>query len=231
MFSFWFSGFRVYICAALLLAAAQMCFCWIKRKPRLKPAKFFIALLSAMPAVTRRSAAEVAYLKSAAATDPPRRIERLFFRFETLVDSERDANWSTVRPAVSRLSTYLPQFESSAAYNLTVNQAASPFGASKTPNDLRRGQRPARRNHRPVRAADQGIVAQIPQRRLPCARIEQDEIRLAIAVKIRRADQSPSCRQSRTVGAADKHVVVHVPDCRLPRARIEQAGNHFCRLC
>ena len=43
MFSFWFSGFRVYICAALLLAAAQMCFCWIKRKPRLKPAKFFIA--------------------------------------------------------------------------------------------------------------------------------------------------------------------------------------------
>ena len=149
MFSFWFSGFRVYICAALLLAAAQMCFCWVKRKPRLKPAKFFIALLSAMPAVTRRSAAEVAYLKSAAATDPPRRIERLFFRFETLVDSERDANWSTVRPAVSRLSTYLPQFESSAAYNLTVNQAASPFGASKTPNDLRRGQRPARRNHRP----------------------------------------------------------------------------------
>jgi hypothetical protein len=49
----------------------------------------FIALLSAMPAVTRRSAAEVAYLKSAAATDPPRRIERLFFRFETLVDSEQ----------------------------------------------------------------------------------------------------------------------------------------------
>ena len=44
MFSFWFSGFRVYICAALLLAAAQKCcFCWIKRKPRLKPAKFFIA--------------------------------------------------------------------------------------------------------------------------------------------------------------------------------------------
>lgn len=136
MFSFWFSGFRVYICAALLLAAAQMCFCWVKRKPRLKPAKFFIALLSAMPAVTRRSAAEVGYLKSAAATDPPRRIERLFFRFETLVDSERDANWSTVRPAVSRLSTYLPQFESSAAYNLTVNQAASPFGASKTPQRL-----------------------------------------------------------------------------------------------
>ncbi len=105
MFSFWFSGFRVYICAALCLAAAQMCFCWVKRKSRLKPAKFFIALLSAMPAVTRRSAAEVAYLKSAAAADPPRRIERLFFRFETLVDSERDANWSTVRPAVSRLST------------------------------------------------------------------------------------------------------------------------------
>ena len=136
MFSFWFSGFRVYICAALLLAAAQMCFCWVKRKSRFKPAKFFIALLSAMPAVTRRSAAEVGYLKSAAATDPPRRIERLFFRFETLVDSERDANWSTVRPAVSRLSTYLPQFESSAAYNLTVNQAASPFGASKTPQRL-----------------------------------------------------------------------------------------------
>src|SRR5204862_2788260 len=35
--------FRVYICAALLLAAAQMCFCWIKRKPRSKPAMFFIA--------------------------------------------------------------------------------------------------------------------------------------------------------------------------------------------
>ena len=44
MFSFWFSGFRVYICVALLLAAAQMCFCSIKRKSRLKPAKFFIAL-------------------------------------------------------------------------------------------------------------------------------------------------------------------------------------------
>jgi hypothetical protein len=26
------------------LAAAQMCFCWVKRKPRLKPANFFVAL-------------------------------------------------------------------------------------------------------------------------------------------------------------------------------------------
>src|SRR5437762_6023338 len=34
----------------------------------------------------------------------------------------------------------------------------------KTPNDLRRGQCPARRNQRPVRAADQGIVAQVLQR-------------------------------------------------------------------
>ena len=143
-----------------------MCFCPVKRKSRLKPAKFFIALLSAMPAVTRRSAAEVAYLKSAAATDPPRRIERLFFRFETLVDSERDANWSTVRPAVSRLSTYLPRFESSAAYNLTVNQNVHAVGANpkragvKVVNalivvDLRRGQRPARGNRRPESACNE----------------------------------------------------------------------------
>ena len=186
-----------------------------------------------MPAVTRRSAAEVAYLKSAAATDPPRRIERLFFRFETLVDSERDANWSTVRPAVSRLSTYLPQFESSAAYNLTVNQNVHAVGANpkragvKVVNalivvDLRRGQRPAGGKRRAESACNELKIVQIPNRGLTCARIEQDEIRLAIAVKIRRADQSPSGRQSRTVGAVDKHVFVHVPDCRLPRARIEQ---------
>ena len=118
-FSFGFGFWFLRPCGVSFLAAAQMCFYWVKRKPRLKPAMFFIALLSAMPAVTRRSAAEVGYLKSAAATDPPRRIERLFFRFETLADSERDANWSTVRPAVSRRGTYLPQFESSAAYNLT----------------------------------------------------------------------------------------------------------------
>jgi hypothetical protein len=31
-----------YICAALVLAAAQMCFYWVKRKSRLKPARFFI---------------------------------------------------------------------------------------------------------------------------------------------------------------------------------------------
>ena len=134
-------------------------FLLVKRKSRLKPAMFFIALLSAMPAVTRRSAAEVAYLKSAAATDPPRRIERLFFRFETLVDSERDANWSTVRPAVSRQSTYLPQFESSAAYNLTVNQnsAGSILIALEQDAlivvDLRRGQRPAGGKHRAESAA------------------------------------------------------------------------------
>src|SRR5437870_5111193 len=30
--------------ATPFLAAAQMCFCWVKRKPRSKPAKFFVAL-------------------------------------------------------------------------------------------------------------------------------------------------------------------------------------------
>ena len=39
-FSFWFFGFSVYICVGLFLAAVQMCFCWVKRKPRPKPAKF-----------------------------------------------------------------------------------------------------------------------------------------------------------------------------------------------
>ena len=34
-------GFSVFISVRrLFLAAAQMCFCWIKRKPRFKPAKF-----------------------------------------------------------------------------------------------------------------------------------------------------------------------------------------------
>ena len=113
-----------------------MCFCLVKRKWRLKPAMFFIALRSAMPAVDSPFSGRSCLPQIRGGDGPPRRIERLFFRFETLVDSERDANWSTVRPAVSRLSTYLPQFESSAAYNLTVNQAASPFGASKTPQRL-----------------------------------------------------------------------------------------------
>ena len=38
-------GFSVFYlrAASLFLAAAQMCFCWVKRKPRLKPAKFFVA--------------------------------------------------------------------------------------------------------------------------------------------------------------------------------------------
>jgi hypothetical protein len=39
-FSFWFFGFSVYICVGLFLAAVQMCFCWVKRKPRPKPARF-----------------------------------------------------------------------------------------------------------------------------------------------------------------------------------------------
>src|SRR4030095_15132644 len=33
-------GFSVYICVGLFSAAVQMCFCWVKRKPRPKPAKF-----------------------------------------------------------------------------------------------------------------------------------------------------------------------------------------------
>src|SRR5262245_7815356 len=88
--------------------------------------------------------------------------------------------------------------------------------------DLRRGQRPAEGKRGAVSASKALKIVQIPNRGLTCARIEQDEIRLAIAVKIRRADQRPSGRQSRTVGAADTQVVVHVPDCRLLRARIEQ---------
>ena len=35
-------GFSVYICVGLFLAAVQMCFCPVKRKPRLKPARFFL---------------------------------------------------------------------------------------------------------------------------------------------------------------------------------------------
>jgi len=35
--------FSVYICVGLFLAAVQTCFCPIKRKPRSKPAMFFIA--------------------------------------------------------------------------------------------------------------------------------------------------------------------------------------------
>ena len=88
--------------------------------------------------------------------------------------------------------------------------------------DLRRGQRPAGGKRGAVSASKALKIVQIPNRGLTCARIEQIEIGLAIAVKIRRADQRPSGRQSRTVGAADTHVVVHVPDCRLPRARLEQ---------
>src|SRR5262249_449507 len=33
-------GFSVYICVGLFLAAVQMCFCSVKRKPRPKPARF-----------------------------------------------------------------------------------------------------------------------------------------------------------------------------------------------
>ena len=74
--------------------------------------------------------------------------------------------------------------------------------------DLRRGQRPADGKRGAVSASKALKIVQIPNRGLTCARIEQDEIRLAIVVKIRRAVQRPSGGQSRTVGAADKHVVV-----------------------
>src|SRR4029434_7246183 len=71
---------------------------------------------------------------------------------------------------------------------------------------------PAAGQRRAVCAADTSNSRQIPDYRLTRARIEQQIIWMAVAIKVRDADQAPACRESWTVSTTNANVVVHVPN-------------------
>src|SRR5438093_409501 len=81
---------------------------------------------------------------------------------------------------------------------------------------------PAGRKSWTVRAADENVVVQIPDRCLTRAGVLKYIIRFSVAVKIGYPDQCITTCNRRCGRAADANVVVQIPDRRLARSGIEQ---------
>ena len=52
--------------------------------------------------------------------------------------------------------------------------------------------------------------------------VEEQVIRMIVAIKIRNARHTPASGQSWTVGVTDPNIVAHIPDCRLTRGCVKK---------
>src|SRR5437762_648006 len=77
-----------------------------------------------------------------------------------------------------------------------------------------------------VRAADENVVAKIPDRGLTCGRIVEHIVRVAVAVKVGCTCQAPAAADSRPGSASNKRSPRQIPDRGLARAVLK----HIIRM-